>query len=322
MAATASYALYMLDEENSSLTKLLTSLDDESESQLRQYVERQLKRLLSQSGFVITTQLRESSPTSMCYLSLLDSKEIACKTELDAYVKTLTASLANFDADSKILSEDTVNILELWYTECIHYINRCTKVFGKDLALLIHAALFNTSINVNISAETNDNRQLSTDIKRFLMAGSLTRLISNDNVQENLTKSSDTKELFNSKVLDLNIDESGYEFSSKDVNASCTKWTEIMLKDESSSSFALRQILEDMKLKTVQEMNLLKRIVTQAQRSYYDLFRAYKFLIKCGNADVIMKHLYNGLANDSDENIEDIITLLHEAYINREPCEL
>ncbi|EDV20882.1 uncharacterized protein TRIADDRAFT_60529 [Trichoplax adhaerens] len=322
MAATASYALYILDEENSSLTKLLTSLDDESESQLRQYVERQLKRLLSQSGFVITTQLRESSPTSMCYLSLLDSKEIACKTELDAYVKTLTASLANFDADSKILSEDTVNILELWYTECIHYINRCTKVFGKDLALLIHATDYLAVVlkPTILRRKTKNLALLLTH--RFLMAGSLTRLISNDNVQENLTKSSDTKELFNSKVLDLNIDESGYEFSSKDVNASCTKWTEIMLKDESSSSFALRQILEDMKLKTVQEMNLLKRIVTQAQRSYYDLFRAYKFLIKCGNADVIMKHLYNGLANDSDENIEDIITLLHEAYINREPCEL
>lgn len=49
-------------------------------------------------------------------------------------------------------------------------------------------------------------------------------------------------------------------------------WAAAMLKDTSNPAF-LRQIIEDFKLKTIQDLNTLKRLVRQAETDHYALYR-------------------------------------------------
>uniref|UniRef100_A0A8D0BEE4 Chromosome 17 open reading frame 75 n=1 Tax=Salvator merianae TaxID=96440 RepID=A0A8D0BEE4_SALMN len=88
------------------------------------------------------------------------------------------------------------------------------------------------------------------------------------------------------------IDCSGQQpqFHNAGSNKFCEEWMRAFLNaSEGGNPFILRQILENFKLKAIQDINNLKRFVRQAEMNHYALFKCYLFLKNCGSGDVLLK---------------------------------
>uniref|UniRef100_A0A8C5S7D8 Uncharacterized protein n=1 Tax=Laticauda laticaudata TaxID=8630 RepID=A0A8C5S7D8_LATLA len=67
-------------------------------------------------------------------------------------------------------------------------------------------------------------------------------------------------------------------------------WTQAFLNvSEGGNPFLFRQMLENFKLKAIQDINNLKRFIRQAEMSHYALFKCYLFLKNSGSGDVLLK---------------------------------
>ncbi|KAG8534536.1 hypothetical protein GDO81_019202, partial [Engystomops pustulosus] len=73
-------------------------------------------------------------------------------------------------------------------------------------------------------------------------------------------------------------------------NRFCEAWMQVFLSAcDAGNPFLFRQKLENFKLKVIQDMNILKRLIRQAESSHYSLFRCYNFLKNCGNGDLLLR---------------------------------
>uniref|UniRef100_A0A8D2KW88 Chromosome 17 open reading frame 75 n=1 Tax=Varanus komodoensis TaxID=61221 RepID=A0A8D2KW88_VARKO len=88
------------------------------------------------------------------------------------------------------------------------------------------------------------------------------------------------------------IDFSGAQphFHNAGSNRFCEDWMQAFLNgSEGGNPFIFRQILENFKLKAIQDINNLKRFIRQAEMNHYALFKCYLFLKNCGSGDVLLK---------------------------------
>lgn len=123
---------------------------------------------------------------------------------------------------------------------------------------------------------------------RFIKAASLQGL-----VQEEPNTSSLCKAISEASHSALLIDCSSGEtmFTNAVTNRFCDEWILAFVNAaERCNPFLLRQILENFKLKAIQDMNNLKRFIRQAEMSHYALFRCCLFLQSCGNGDVLLQN--------------------------------
>ncbi|KAF6092538.1 sensitization to ricin complex subunit 2 [Phyllostomus discolor] len=73
-------------------------------------------------------------------------------------------------------------------------------------------------------------------------------------------------------------------------NRFCEDWMQAFLNGaEGGNPFLFRQVLENFKLKAIQDTNNLKRFIRQAEMNHYALFKCYMFLKNCGSGDVLLK---------------------------------
>ncbi|ERE67532.1 protein Njmu-R1-like protein [Cricetulus griseus] len=73
-------------------------------------------------------------------------------------------------------------------------------------------------------------------------------------------------------------------------NRFCEDWMQAFLHGaEAGNPFLFRQILENFKLKAIQDTNNLKRFIRQAEMNHYALFKCYLFLKNCGSGDILLK---------------------------------
>uniref|UniRef100_U3JHZ1 Chromosome 17 open reading frame 75 n=1 Tax=Ficedula albicollis TaxID=59894 RepID=U3JHZ1_FICAL len=73
-------------------------------------------------------------------------------------------------------------------------------------------------------------------------------------------------------------------------NRFCEDWIQAFVNGaEGGNPFLFRQILENFKLKAIQDINNLKRFIRQAEMNHYALFKCYLFLKNCGSGDILLK---------------------------------
>ncbi|XP_012503687.1 PREDICTED: protein Njmu-R1 [Propithecus coquereli] len=73
-------------------------------------------------------------------------------------------------------------------------------------------------------------------------------------------------------------------------NRFCEDWMQAFLNGaEGGNPFLFRQVLENFKLKAIQDTNNLKRFIRQAEMNHYALFKCYMFLKNCGSGDILLK---------------------------------
>ncbi|XP_036409118.1 protein Njmu-R1 isoform X1 [Megalops cyprinoides] len=293
-------------EDDFSLSLVDTSLPPEAEPELRCYISRRLSKgaLLGGMGNIATVELSVPEQAVGCYCCLLEQERspgqaegegsgdyVVCflggsekglnlfRLELDKYVQGLQNSLS---PELQNLETEIRPYLSRWYEESVMHIYRVVQLVQGNISYLLHAALSHTHVEV-IGAE----ERTKADVARFIKAASLQGLVQED------TTTSLCKAISEDSHSDLVIDCSTTPptLTNTVSNRFCDDWNQAFLNAaERCNPFLLRQILENFKLKAIQDMNNLKRFIGQAEMSHYALFRCCLFLQSCGNGDVLLQN--------------------------------
>uniref|UniRef100_A0A1A8R5K1 Chromosome 17 open reading frame 75 n=2 Tax=Nothobranchius TaxID=28779 RepID=A0A1A8R5K1_9TELE len=314
-------------QDDFSLTLVDSSLPSEAEPELRTYISRRLSKgaLLGGMGNIATVELSIPEQAVGCYCCLLEQERspeqpdadgngyVICfmggsekglnlfRLELDKYVQGLQSSLQTPELQN--LETEVRPYLSRWYEESVMHIFRVVQLVQSNISFLLHAALSHTHVEVISSDE-----RTKTDVSRFIKAASLQGLSQQDTTSASLCKAiSEDTDL--NVVLDCST--SPPTLTNTHTNRFCDGWIQAFLNAaERCNPFLLRQILENFKLKAIQDMNSLKRFVRQAEMSHYALFRCAQFLQSCGNGDVLLQ---NAQAEHSDlPEACSIISVLEE----------
>ncbi|XP_018612441.1 protein Njmu-R1 [Scleropages formosus] len=294
-------------QEEFSLSLVDTSLPAEAEPELRCYISRRLSKgaLLGGMGNIATVDLSLPEQAVGCYCCLLEPDRaqdqaededngayVVCllggsekglnlfRLELDKYVQGLRSSLS---PELQNLETEIRPYLSRWYEESVMHVHRVVQLVQGDVAYLLHAALSHTHVEVSGADERTE-----MDIARFIKAASLQGLATEEATAASLCKSP-TKESQVDLLIDCSC--SPPALTNAVSNRFCDDWIQAFLNAaERCNPFLLRQILENFKLKAIQDMNNLKRFVRQAEMSHYALFRCCLFLQACGNGDVLLRN--------------------------------
>ncbi|NXJ75904.1 NJMU protein, partial [Trogon melanurus] len=293
--------------EDFSLSLLDTNLPAEAETELRSFIAKRLTKgaLFEGMGNVASVGLSIPEYKVGCYYcrfqqeNLLEmatlepdgsapeyvvcllggsEKEDTFRLELDKYIQGLKISLG---LEEKNLETCVKPYLRSWFENAVCPIQRVVQVFQEKLAFLLHAALSYTPVEVK-----NADERTEKDISRFLAAAGLQGL-----VQEGTMASlciAMTEEQHRSVIIDC----SGPQPQLHNAGSSkfCEDWMRAFVNGaEGGNPFLFRQILENFKLKAIQDINNLKRFIRQAEMNHYALFKCYMFLKNCGSGDILLK---------------------------------
>ncbi|KAJ7989762.1 hypothetical protein DPEC_G00307880 [Dallia pectoralis] len=272
-------------QEDFSLTLVDSSLPSEAEPELRCYISRRLSKgaLLGGMGNIATVELSVPEAAVGCYCCLLEQERSPEQPDADAngyldkYVQGLLSSLQS-TPELVNLENEIRPYLSMWYDESVMHMHRVVQMVQGGISFLLHAALSHKNVEV-----TNADHRTKADVARFIRAASLQGL-----VQEDMCKA-----ISDEALTDLIIDCSTNPpmISNTVSNRFCDDWIQAFLNAaERCNPFLLRQILENFKLKAIQDMNSLKRFIRQAESSHYALFRCSQFLQSCENGDVLVQN--------------------------------
>ncbi|NXS70689.1 NJMU protein, partial [Pandion haliaetus] len=203
----------------------------------------------------------------VCFLGGSE-KEDTFRLELDKYIQSLKINLA---LEQKTLETYVNPYLRSWFENAICPIQRVVQLFQEKLAFLLHAvSVFQTG----------------AFCVRFLAAASLQGL-----VQEGTMTSlciAMTEEQHKSMIIDCSGPQP--QLHNAGSNRFCEDWMHAFVNGaEGGNPFLFRQILENFKLKAIQDINNLKRFIRQAEMNHYALFKCYMFLKNCGSGDILLK---------------------------------
>lgn len=310
-----------------SLTLIDSSLPEEAEPELRTYISRRLSKgaLLGGMGNIATVELSIPEQAVGCYCCLVEQERspeqpdsdgngyVICfmggsekglnlfRLELDKYVQGLHGSLQTPELQN--LETEVRPYLSRWYEESVMHIHRVVQLVQTDISFLLHAALSHTPVEV-----INSDERTKADVSRFIKAASLQGLSQQDTTAASLCKAI-SEDIQSDLIIDCTT--TPPILSNTVSNRFCDEWIQAFLNaSERCNPFLLRQILENFKLKAIQDMNSLKRYVRQAEMSHYALFRCCQFLQGCGNGDVLLQ---NARAEHSDSTEAcSIISVLEE----------
>eukprot|EP00026_Physarum_polycephalum_P007961 Phypoly_transcript_08034.p1 GENE.Phypoly_transcript_08034~~Phypoly_transcript_08034.p1 ORF type:complete len:466 (+),score=80.75 Phypoly_transcript_08034:115-1512(+) len=97
--------------------------------------------------------------------------------------------------------------------------------------------------------------------------------------------------------------------NTKDTNNFCTSWAN-QLRNGTSDPFRLRTLLEDLKLKVIQELNFIRKVIDQAKLSNYQLYKSYVVLRANSNCDVLLNLLMKDITNDATTT--EVLEVIYE----------
>ncbi|XP_006832368.1 PREDICTED: protein Njmu-R1 [Chrysochloris asiatica] len=292
-----------------SLSLVDTNLPSEVEPQLRSFIVKRLSKGAVFEGLGNVTSLELSSPGYRvgCYYCLFQqdklfpeaaavdseckpSEYVCCflggsekglelfRLELDKYIQGLKD---NMNCEEKGLENPIKSYLNSWFEDVVCPIQRVVLLFQEKLTFLLHAALSYTPVEVKESDE-----KTKRDIDRFLSVASLQGLIHEGTVTSLCMAM--TEEQHKSVVIDCSSSQP--RFFNAGSNRFCEDWMQAFLNGaEGGNPFLFRQVLENFKLKAIQDTNNLKRFIRQAEMNHYALFKCYLFLKNCGSGDTLLK---------------------------------
>nr|XP_045014577.1 protein Njmu-R1 [Jaculus jaculus] len=290
-----------------SLSLADTNLPSEVEPELRGFIAKRLSKgaVFEGLGNVASVELRISGYRVGCYYCLFQKENLLPETataehtpseyvvcflggsekglelfrlELDKYIQGLKN---NINCEERGLENHIKSYLNNWFEDVICPIQRVVLLFQEKLTYLLHAALSYTPVEVKESDE-----KTKRDINRFLSVASLQGLI-HEGTMTSLCMAM-TEEQHKSVVIDCSCSQP--QFYNAGSNRFCEDWMRAFLNGaEGGNAFLFRQVLENFKLKAIQDTNNLKRFIRQAEMNHYALFKCYMFLKNCGSGDILLK---------------------------------
>ncbi|NXR07829.1 NJMU protein, partial [Semnornis frantzii] len=297
--------------ENFSLSLLDSNLSAEAETELRSFIAKRLTKgaLFEGMGNVATVGLSIPECKVGCYycrfqqenlleVATLESdinapeyvvcflggseKEDTFRLELDKYIQSLKISL---DLEQKTVETCVKPYLRSWFENAICPIQRVVQLFKEKLAFLLHAVSAVQTGYTPVEVKNADEKT-EKDISRFLAAASLQGLVQEGTVTSLCIAM--TEEQHKSMIIDCSGPQP--QLHNAGSNRFCEDWMHAFVNGaEGGNPFLFRQILENFKLKAIQDINNLKRFIRQAEMNHYALFKCYMFLKNCGSADILLK---------------------------------
>lgn len=219
-----------------------------------------------------------SSEYVVCFLGGSEKGLELFRLELDKYSQGLKN---NMNCEDRGGEHHIQSYLSSWFEDVVCPIQRVVLLFQEKLAFLLHAALSYTPVEVKESDE-----KTKRDINRFLSVASLQGLIHEGTVTSLCMAM--TEEQHESVIIDCSGAQP--QFHNAGSNRFCEDWMHAFLNGaEGGNPFLFRQVLENFKLKAIQDTNNLKRFIRQAEMNHYALFRCFMFLKNCGSGDILLK---------------------------------
>ncbi|XP_054944909.1 LOW QUALITY PROTEIN: protein Njmu-R1-like [Physeter macrocephalus] len=290
-----------------SLSLADTNLPSEVEPELHSFIAKRLsKRAVFEGlGNVACVELRTPGYRVSCYYCLFHKKNCFPKQQQRTPNITLEYTVCFLGGSEKGLElfrleldkhiqglkndmnrEETggENHIQSYPSSCfedvICPIQRVVRLFQKKLTFLLLAALSYTPIEVEESDE-----KAKRDIHRFLSVASLQGLIHEGTVTSLCVA---TKERRASVFSDCSS--SRTQFHGAGSNWPCEDGMQPFLNGaDGGNPFLFRQVLENFKLKALQDTDNLKRLIWQAEMNHYALFQCFMFLKNCGSGDIFLE---------------------------------
>ncbi|KAJ1071381.1 hypothetical protein K5549_001673 [Capra hircus] len=243
----------------------------------------QQEKLLSQTASTDSEQ--KSSEYVVCFLGgsekgleLYPFFEHTFRPELDKYIQGLKN---NMNCEESGGENHIQSYLSSWFADVVCPIQRVVHLFQEKLTFLLHAALSYTPVEVKGSDE-----KTKRDIHRFLSVASLQGLIHEGTMTSLCMAMTEEQQ----KSVTIDCSSSQPQFHNAGSNRFCEDWMQAFMNGaEGGNPFLFRQVLENFKLKAIQDTNNLKRFIRQAEMNHYALFKCYMFLKNCGSGDILLK---------------------------------
>ncbi|XP_048222463.1 protein Njmu-R1 isoform X2 [Perognathus longimembris pacificus] len=292
-----------------SLSLVDSNLPSEVEPELHSFIAKRLSKgaVFEGLGNVASMELRIPGYRVGCYYCLFQQEKLLLETatmgsghnpseyvvcflggsekglelfrlELDKYIQGLKI---NKNCEESGLENQVKSYLNSWFEDVVCPIQRVVLLFQEKLTFLLHAALSYSPVEV-IGSDEKTKR----DINRFLSVASLEGLIQ-EGTMTSLCMAM-TEEQHKSVLIDCSGSQP--QFHNTGSNRFCEDWMQAFLNGtEGGNPFLFRQVLENFKLKAIQDTNNLKRFIRQAEMNHYALFKCYMFLKNCGSGDILLK---------------------------------
>ncbi|KAM5274662.1 protein Njmu-R1 [Ctenodactylus gundi] len=297
-----------------SLSLVDTNLPSEVEPELRSFIAKRLSKgaVFEGLGHVASVELRIPGYRVGCYYCLFREEKLLPETatvgseqspseyvvcflggsekglelypffglwlELDKYIQGVKSSM---NCEERGLENHIKSYLNNWFEDVVCPIQRVVLLFQDKLTFLLHAALSYTPVEVKESDE-----KTKRDINRFLSVASLQGLI-HEGTMTSLCMAM-SEEQHKSVIIDCSSSQP--QVYNAGSNRFCEDWMQAFLNAaEGGNPFLFRQVLENFKLKAIQDTNNLKRFIRQAEMNHYALFKCYMFLKNCGSGDILLK---------------------------------
>ncbi|GFQ90366.1 protein Njmu-R1, partial [Trichonephila clavata] len=202
-------------------------------------------------------------------------------------------------------NKDDVQLkLKSWYFHCVEYIQRCVENYNDGLLILLLCSLWG-SVEI-----VSQDEQAKWDTERFVETCCvMPELI--ESSKESVV--SDATLSFTINVTDGKIEVN----QTLDNSPYCLKWLDKLKSCPSHDYIGLHNILEGFRLKTVQDLNTLKRLLQKAQTDHYSLYRAYQFLQASGYEDILLYHVKKEASMAGEQEVLEIISCLQEFLKNK-----
>lgn len=242
---------------------------------------------------------KEQQAYVLCFIAPDDGTLDLYCTDLERFGTSLLPLLTNSEIEFK---STLTSSLEEWHYLCVLYMTRCVKALSQNVAALLQAALSEATVSV-----TTGNSRDKTDIERFVKACNLHSLEGQG--QENGETDAECE---SPPVVEIFSEDDGLKVRNAEASPFCQRWAARLVKSEDDGPLVLRRIVEGFKIRTIQDLNLVKRLVKEAENDHYALFNAYQFLKKCGYWRALLQRATSEGSVVATPEGQEVVELLRE----------
>uniref|UniRef100_A0A131Z572 Protein Njmu-R1 n=1 Tax=Rhipicephalus appendiculatus TaxID=34631 RepID=A0A131Z572_RHIAP len=242
---------------------------------------------------------KEQQAYVLCFIAPDDGTLDLYCTDLERFGKSLLPLLTDSEIDFK---STLTSSLEEWHYITVLYMSRCVESFAENIAVLLQAALNEAPVNV----ATGNSRDKS-DIEKFMEACNLHGLEGHKRDHEETENGCQPQ-----AAVEIVSEDDRLLARNAEASPFCQCWAARLVKSRDDGPLILRRIVEGFKIRTIQNLNLVKRLVKEAENDHYALFNAYQFLKKCGYWEALLQRAINEGSVVATPEGREVVELLQE----------
>lgn len=242
---------------------------------------------------------KEQQAYVLCFIAPDDGTLDLYCTDLERFGKSLLPLLTDSEIDFK---SALTSSLEEWHYIAVLYMSRCVESFAENIAVLLQAALNEASVKV-----TTENSRDKSDVEKFMEASNLHGLEGHKRDHEETDN-----ECHPQAAIEIISEDDRLLTRNGEASPFCQCWAARLVKSRDDGPLILRRIVEGFKIRTIQNLNLVKRLVKEAENDHYALFNTYQFLKKCGYWEALLQRAINEGSVVATPEGREVIELLQE----------